>query len=793
MSTFTWLIDSKSALIYRCLIKPWFQLLTLGVIMELNETAISVLKQRYLLKDENGKIVEKPEDMIERVAKFASSKEKEKDKWYKEFKKIMIEQLFLPNSPTLFNAGTKHPMLFACFVIDVPDSIEGIFDAVKTTAKIQKMGGGTGFNFSKLRPEGDIVKTTMGSASGPVSFIEVFDVTSDVIKQGGKRRGANMGILNVSHPDIEKFLECKKEEGKLSNFNISVGIDRSFIDAVKEGKEYPLINPRNGELVKTVNAKTIWKKIAEGAWRNGEPGIIYLDNINRLNPTIKSLGPITATNPCGEQPLYPGESCCLGSINLSRFVKNGGVDWKGLERVTKIATRFLDNLIDLNMFPETFIEERTKLLRRIGLGIMGLADVFLLLGIRYGSRESVLLAKKLMESVEYWAKEESINLARERGPFPHFSESLYREGFLPIDASNEKSEKIKDELKELTGIDSPSFSWDKMREKVKEGVRNVTCTTVAPTGSISIIAGTSSGIEPIFAFFYKRKITAGEFVEIHPGLLRLIREKGLPEERIIREVEEGKSVKEIPDIPDSIKPTLVTTYDISPDEHVEILSAVQEFTENAVSKTINVPNSFTVEETENIFLKAYTMGIKGITFYRDGSRKEQVLKKLERKEGEVLRPTKRPTLLRGITYKEKTGCGNIYVTVNMDDGKPQEVFLHIAKSGGCVAAFSEALGRVTSAALRAGVDGWSLVKQLEYIRCPRPVIGGAVSCPDAVARAIRGVLEEAGRESSKREESASLSFVFEKGIRPECPMCGGEMAFEEGCAKCLSCGYSECD
>ncbi len=762
--------------------------------MQLTETALSVLKQRYLLKNDDGSIKETPEGMVERVARFTSSKEKERAKWYRRFKKIMLDQLFLPNSPTLFNAGTKHPMLFACFVIDVPDSIEGIFDAVKVTAKIQKMGGGTGFNFSKLRPEGDVVYSTMGSASGPVSFIEVFDTTSNVIKQGGKRRGANMGILNVSHPDIEKFLESKKEEGKLSNFNISVGVDAAFMEAVKKEDKYPLINPRNGEVVREIDAKAIWKRIAEGAWRNGEPGVIFLDNINRFNPTIKSLGPITATNPCGEQPLYPGESCCLGSINLSRFVKDGKIDWKGLEDVTRTATRFLDNLIDLNMFPEPFIEERTKLLRRIGLGIMGLADVFLFLGIRYGSKESIALTRKIMESIAYWAKDESVNLARERGSFPHFEESLYKESFLPMDVSSKKSEALKEELLDLTGIESPTFNWDSMRERVKEGVRNVTCTTIAPTGSISIIAGTSSGIEPVFAFFYKRKITAGEFIEIHPALTRIIREKGLPEESIIRELEEGRELTDIPDIPDDMREYLVTTYDITPDEHVEILSAVQEFTENAVSKTINVPNSFTVSETEKIFMKAYEMGVKGITFYRDGSRVEQVLKKIEKKEEEKgLKPTKRPVLLKGITYKEKTGCGNIYVTVNMENGRPLEVFLHIAKSGGCVAAFSESLGRVTSAALRAGVDAWSLVKQLEHIRCPRPVIGGAVSCPDAVARAIRGVLEEAGKKEGRKEKVEASSFVFEKGIRPECPFCGGEMAFEEGCAKCLSCGYSECD
>ncbi len=765
--------------------------------MELTETAKKVLEQRYLLKDQEGNIIETPEDMIDRVAGFVSSVEKDREKWFKVYRELMDKQLFLPNSPTLFNAGTKYPMLFACFVIDVPDSIEGIFEAVKVTAKIQKMGGGTGFNFSKLRPEGDTVFSTMGSASGPVSFIEVFDATSNVIKQGGKRRGANMGILEAWHPDIEKFLDCKKEEGRLTNFNISVGVDEKFIEAVKEGGEYELINPRSKEVVGRIDARKLWRRIAEGAWRNGEPGVIFIDTINRFNPTIKSLGPITATNPCGEQPLYPGESCCLGSINLSRFVRDGSIDWKGLEKTVRISVRFLDNLIDLNMFPEPFIEERTKMLRRIGLGVMGLADLFLLLGIRYGSERSVVLARKVMEAIGYWAKDESVKLSKEKDPFPLFEESLYTEGFLPLDVSKEKSRFLSEELKELTGIESPVFNWEEMREKVKDGVRNVTCTTVAPTGSISILAATSSGIEPIFAFYYKRSITAGEFIEVHPTLKKIMLSKGLPFESIVRDLESGKELKEIPDIPDEMKGYLVTTYDVKPEEHVKILSSIQEFVENAVSKTINVPNSFTVEETEKIFLLAHDMGVKGITFYRDGSRREQVLKKLEkeRKEkGEKLKPTKRPVILKGITYKEKTGCGNIYVTVNMENGNPHEVFLHIAKSGGCVAAFAESLGRVTSAALRAGVDAWSLVKQLEHIRCPRPVIGGAVSCPDAVARAIKGVLmEEGSKEKEEKGSEKEASFVFEKGIRPECPHCGGEMAFEEGCAKCTSCGYSECD
>ncbi|AIY90733.1 vitamin B12-dependent ribonucleotide reductase [Geoglobus acetivorans] len=755
--------------------------------MELSNTAKVVLEKRYLLKNENGEPVETPEEMFWRVARAIAKAEEnyggDPEKWARKFFEIMDRQEFMPNSPTLMNAGTPLGQLSACFVIPVDDSIDGIFKALWDMARVQKSGGGTGFSFSRIRPKGDIVKSTMGVASGPVSFMKIFDAATEQIKQGGKRRGANMGVLNVHHPDIEEFITAKWEEGVLRNFNISVAVTEKFMEALKSDGDYELINPRTGEVMRRIPARKIFNLIVEGAWRNGEPGVIFIDEINRHNPTPHA-GEIEATNPCGEQPLLPYESCNLGSINLSKFVDEGkkDFDWKRLREVVRLATRFLDNVIDVNSYPIPEIAEMTKKNRKIGLGVMGWADALFKLGIPYDSPEAVSLAEKVMKFIQEESHRMSQELAEERGVFPNWEGSV----------------------------------WE------KEGIRirNATTTTIAPTGTISIIAGCSSGIEPVFALAYKRAniLDGDEFFEVNPVFERTLKALDLYNEDILTKVVEEGSIQGIDEIPEEIRRVFKCALDISPEWHVRMQAAFQKYTDNAVSKTINLPNHATRADVEKAFLLAYELKCKGITVYRDGSREEQVLsvKKTEKKKEEekvrpparFQKPRPRPRITKGTTVETRTGCGSLYVTINEDEHGIAEVFVQLGKSGGCAASQTEAIGRLLSVALRSWVDPEDLIRQLKGIRCPSVGFDNGeiiTSCADGVAKVlekhlrgefrkikmdVKGVKPLTEFTGEAQEESHEAQRT--KLIGGMCPECGNILEYGEGCMTCRMCGFTKC-
>jgi len=580
----------------------------LGVVDELKLplNAILVLERRYLRKDEKGRVIESTGQMFRRVAKCMGEVEKqygksdaEVTKYEDEFYRMMTSLEFIPNSPTLMNAGTMFGQLSACFVLPIDDSIEGIFDTLKTAAIIHKTGGGTGFSFSRLRPRGDIVKTTSGIASGAISFAKIYDTATEVMKQGGRRRGANMGILRVDHPEIMDFIVAKEKEGVLRNFNISVAVTDKFMEAIEKDGDFELINPRNGEVVKTLKARALWNLIIMMAWKNGEPGVLFLDTINRHNPT-PHIGQIESTNPCGEQPLLPYESCNLGSIDVSRFVsEDGKMDWDRLRQTVRLAVKFLDNVVDANVYTLPEIEKVTKGNRKIGLGVMGFADMLIKLGIKYDTKEGLQAGEDLMRFIDTEAKKMSAELGEEKGSFPSFKGSIW--------------------------------------EKQFKTMRNATVTTVAPTGTISIIAGCSQGIEPLFAIAYVREVAESlgrSLVEVNPLFERIALKEGFYSEELMKKMAKKTSIQDVNEIPEQIRRLFVTAHDIDAEWHVRMQAAFQKYTDNAVSKTINFPNWATPDDIDRAYMLAYKLGCKGITVYRHGSREIQVLRPIE-SEGTV--------------------------------------------------------------------------------------------------------------------------------------------------------------
>ena len=747
----------------------------------LSENAIAVLKKRYLKKDERGEPIEEPIEMFRRVAsniaegEFRFKEGEEAQRLYEEskerFLELMLNRKFMPNSPTLMNAGRELQQLSACFVLPVEDSIDGIYDTLKHQAIIHKSGGGTGFGFSRLRPKNDIVKSTMGVSSGPVSFMAIYDSSTDKIKQGGTRRGANMGILRVDHPDIEEFITCKKDNDQINNFNISVAVTDAFMEAVERDGDFDLLNPRDGEVVRTIRARGLFSKIVEGAWLNGEPGVVFIDKINADNPTPQF--PIESTNPCSEAHLPPYDSCNLGSVNLERFFieglqpGEGSVAWDELRETVHTTVRFLDNVIEMNNYPLSEIAEMSKGNRRIGLGVMGFADLLIRLGVTYDSEEGLAFAERVMKFIDDEAWEASRALAEERGVMPHYEGSRH--------------------------------------EGRGDRVRNATVTTIAPTGTISIIAGCSGGIEPLFAVAFMRRQADMELPDVNPEFVRLAKARGFYSEELMKKVAEHGSVRDIPEVPEDVRSVWVTSHDISSEWHVRMQAAFQKHTSMGISKTINLPNEATTEDVEDAYRLAYSLNCKGVAVYRDGSRDAQVLSTGKTGQSHASTPplspppeevvkhvslaearNGRPRTLSGVTKKLQTGHGPMYVTMNDDEFGPRECFVILGKPGGTAAAFSDALGRMISLAMTHGAEPAEIVHQLRGIQDGHPAGVGpnaVLSVPDGVARSMAEhyYLVEDGPAEAK-----SLPIIG------ACPDCSGGLTKQEGCVVCHSCGYSKC-
>lgn len=753
--------------------------------INLSASASKVLEKRYLKKDREGRVVESPNDLFRRVAKEVASVElnhgkSEAEVNYMEdkFYELMTSLKFLPNSPTLMNAGRRLGQLSACFVLPVDDAMESIFEAVKNAALIHKSGGGTGFSFSNLRPKGDIVGSTKGVSSGPISFMTVFDSATEAIKQGGTRRGANMGILRVDHPDILDFISAKENNAKLNNFNLSVAMTDVFMDAIKKDEEYDLINPHSKMPVRKLKAREVFNQIVNRAWKNGEPGVIFMDRMNQHNPT-PAVGDIESTNPCGEQPLLSYESCNLGSINLSKFVKANSIDawkrgsgedisdlmdWDSLRETVHRAVHFLDNVIVINKYPLKKIEEATKSNRKIGLGVMGWADMLVKLGIPYNSDDASKLAHEVMGFIQSESKKQSSSLAEERGAFPNYESSIYK---------------------------------DRMK------IRNATTTTIAPTGTLSIIAGCSSGVEPLFAVAFVRNVLEGtKLYEVNPLFEKIAKERGFWSRELIEKVAEKGSLHDIDEVPDDVKRVFITAHDITPLDHIRMQAAFQKHVDNAVSKTVNFPHNACPKDVEDAYFLAYGLGCKGITVYRDGSREEQVLStgqttkqdvKEEQEPAHKITPKKRPEVIKGTTRLMKTGCGNLYVTINEDqDGNLFELFTQMGKAGGCASSQAEAIGRLVSLALRGNIEPIEIEKQLRGISCHSPAwaAGGKIaSCSDAISKAIERYLETDTRSNGNGNGSHTKDNVTQYGA---CPDCGGAVENEGGCAVCRDCGFTKC-
>ncbi len=731
-----------------------------------------VLQKRYYIKNENNEFLEDSRSFLWRVA---SNIAKEEEKYEKssckveplavDFYNLMAQGKFLPNSPTLMNAGTRLGQLAACFVLPVGDSIEEIFDAVKYAAMIHKSGGGTGFSFSRIRQKDSRVGSTGGVASGPLSFLKIFNTATEQIKQGGTRRGANMGILRIDHPDIMEFIRAKEVDGEFNNFNLSVGITESFMEKVEANENYDLIDPHTKKACGQLNAKEIFDILVHKAWLSGDPGIVFLDRINKDNPT-PSQGEMESTNPCGEQPLLPYEACNLGSINLSKYYiakkcdskPEKCIDWDSLRETVYLSVRFLDNVIDGSVYPLEKIKETVHKNRKIGLGVMGFADLLFLLGLGYDTDEAVLLAEKLMGFIQEEGKKASQQLAQERGAFPAFAESIFAGG---------------------------------------PEMRNATITTIAPTGTLSILASCSSGVEPLFALCFAKNVMEGErLLEVNPYFERELRNNNLHTPELMEIIAEYGTIKDIHELPAKMREVYVTAMDISAEAHLRMQAAFQKYTDNAVSKTVNLENSATVEDIDKIYRLAYSLGCKGVTVYRDGCKSIQVLYtgKTAKEHAINIEPTKshivvrqRPDCLNGFTQKIQTGLGVLYLTINEDEqGAPFEVFATIGKSGKSVTAKAEAIGRLVSLALRSGIDIRSIVDQVKGIGGENPVFqkkGMVLSVPDAIAH----VLETRYLKGPAKSSSAPTL-----DGKVACPDCGEAMVFQEGCHICPSCSHSRC-
>lgn len=729
--------------------------------LDLSANAKTVLERRYLKKDTDGSIHETPAEMFHRVARHIAEAERRYDDnadvqaVTETFYNLMTEFKFLPNSPTLMNAGRRLGQLAACFVLPIQDSMEGIFDSLRNAAMIHKSGGGTGFSFSRLRPKNSMVGTTGGIASGPISFMKIFNTATEQVKQGGTRRGANMAILRVDHPDITEFIHCKAVNSELNNFNISVGVTEAFMQAVKADAQYELVDPRDQQPVASLNAREVYDALVKQAWKNGDPGIVFLDRINRDNPTPE-LGEIESTNPCGEQPLLPMEACNLGSINLAKFVVTEGeaprIDYDALKTAVQTAVRFLDNTIDMSRYPLAAIDEMVKGNRKIGLGIMGFADLLFQLQIPYNSEAALAVAEEVMGFIQAESHRASLALATARGTFPNYERSRF------------------------AGDETAAY-------------RNATTTTIAPTGTLSIISNCSSGIEPLFALSFVRTVMDNDkLMEVNPHFEAVARARGFYSDALMEAIAGTGTIAHMDGIPEAVKKVFVTAHDISPEWHLRMQAAFQKHTDNAVSKTVNLAREATVADVARIYDLAWELGCKGVTIYRDGSKENQVLAFSSAKKAEDAFMTavrKRPDTLEGFTTRVKTGLGQLYVTVTDYHGKPFEVFATIGKSGRSTTAKTEAIGRLVSLAFRSGVTVDKVVEQLKGIGGEHPIFqnGGLVlSIPDAISRVLEDrYLKDKG--SSKRRNSL---------MGEACPECSQTISFEEGCMTCHFCGYTKC-
>ena len=816
--------------------------------LDLSPNAVTVLERRYLIKDDQGRPVERPEDLFRRVARTIAepdraygASDKAVEGLADTFFELMATRVWMPNSPTLMNAGRPLGQLSACFVLPVDDALSngqsGIYDTLRAMALVHQSGGGTGFSFSRLRPKNDVVRSTMGVASGPVSFMKLYDASTDVVKQGGTRRGANMGILRVDHPDILEFIGCKDDLTQVTNFNISVAATDAFMKAVEDGASYDLVHPRTGAVVGQLDARTVFRKIVHGAWKTGEPGVYFIDRANYYNP-VPRLGSYEATNPCGEQPLLPYDVCNLGSINLGLFVKDDGVDWDRLRTAVHLCTHFLDNVIDANKYPLSEIDNLAKRIRRIGLGVMGWADLLVRLGIPYNSDDGVALGRKIMDFVDEEAKAASEKLAEQRGVFAEWEQSIWGP--------------------DATCARGPNGE----RVRPMRRLRNCNLTTVAPTGTISIIAGCSSGIEPLFAVAFMRNQAGVLMPDVNEDFVALAKHEGWYSDGLMEQIAEAGHIH-FDAVPAKWQRVFVTAHDVTPEWHIQMQAAFQEFTDSAISKTCNFANDATEEYVEKIYRYAYKLGCKGVTVYRDGAREMQVLstgstaKKVQEQatasgvgtsapagpgalaeamgriaelEAELARTRdklhdaeaenlqrrakrSRPDLLKGATRRVETPLGTMYVNITEDDkGQPFEVFISLGKAGGALMADVEAIGRLISLALRSGVPMPEVYRQLRGISSDRVVGLGpnkVLSVPDAIGIAIEKWMQD--KQGIQQDLLAGTATpvpvrasipmpdgtIAEGAGQPQdfigaCPDCGSQLAFIEGCAKCHVCGFSEC-